>query len=87
VGIAPFDGTAGTFSQMQHCGEHNRGSGGDTAFCSQLSFRSFPFVAGKYPENNPDGATATLCRIEASAFGGIPCSRRLSVVLCGENPE
>jgi len=72
---------------MQHCGEHSRGSGDDTAFCTQPWFHILLFAAGKYPESSPDGVTATLCRIEASVSGGIPGYRRLPVALDGEDPE
>jgi hypothetical protein len=72
---------------MQHCGEHNRGFVRDTAFCTQPWFHSLPFAAGKYPESNPDGLIATLCRIDVSAFGGILGGRRLPVVLCDEDLE
>jgi hypothetical protein len=72
---------------MQHYGEHNRGSGDDTAFYTQPWFHSLPFAAGKYPESNPDGVIATLCRIDVSAFGGILGDRRWPIVLCGEDLE
>jgi hypothetical protein len=72
---------------MQHCGEHNRGSADDILSCTQPWFHSLPFAAGKYPKSNPDGAIATPCQIDVSAFGDIPGRRRSPVVLCGEDPE
>ncbi len=86
-GIALSDGASGTFSRMQHCGEHNPGSAGDTVFCTQPWFHRLPFAAGKYPESSPDGAIATPYRIDVYAFGGIPGGHRLPVFLCGEDPE
>jgi hypothetical protein len=85
--IEHSDAAFGTFLQVQHCGEHNRDSAGDTVSCTQPWFHRLPFAAGKYPESNPDGALATFYRIHVSAFGGIPGGRRLSAVLCGEDRE
>jgi len=72
---------------MQHCGEHSPGFADDTLSCTQPWFHSLPSAAGKYPQSNPDGAIATPCRIDVSAFGDIPDGRRSPVVLFGEDSE
>jgi len=66
---------------MRHCGEHTRGSAGDTVSCIRPWFHRLAFAAGKCPESSLDEAIAIPRWIGASDFGNILGGRRLSVAL------